>query len=54
MDKGPLDELTEEEMAMVVPVSQEVIDAALEQGRRDLEAIESCRDCRPPPPLFYR
>jgi len=46
--------LTEEEIAKIVPLSQEEIETALEKGRQDAEAIYECRDCRMLPPMFYR
>lgn len=55
LNKGPLDELTEEEMVMIVPISQEELDQAIERGIRDRDLIEKAgQDCRLPSPMYYR
>jgi len=54
MEKGPLDELTDEEMAMIVPLSEEQILEAVKQGERDLELLEQTYPCLMPRPMYYR
>ena len=46
--------LTEEEMAQIVPVPQEEIEAALEKGCREAEDMTKYRDCRLPSQIWYR
>lgn len=56
MERNPLDELTEEEMAMVVPVSEEEIKKAIEQGIRDRDLVEEATRYGSvhPRQIFYR
>lgn len=52
--KSVLDELTDEEMAFVIPLTKDEIDDALEQGRKDREACEKAQPCIMPTRIWYR